>query len=150
MIGRTIIEVDGVNHVPYTVDEIQIYAGMPIFIAPPIHTRIYRKCRPAVLFRCKFCSCLNILQRLTHHNSSLPTKPPAITVRHFLPFSRNISTCRLGIRATPSVGTVGFTGGINSAILRYIGAADEEPETATITSVLKMNETELVVRSSPR
>ncbi len=24
---RTIIEVDGVNHVPYTVDEIQIFAG---------------------------------------------------------------------------------------------------------------------------
>ncbi len=26
--GRTIIEVDGVNHVPYTVDEIQIFAGL--------------------------------------------------------------------------------------------------------------------------
>ena len=35
----------------------------------------------------------------------------------------------IGIRANPSAGTTGFTGGINSAILRYAGADDSEPTT---------------------
>ncbi|KAK0224304.1 laccase lcc5 [Armillaria fumosa] len=95
--NMTIIEVDGVNHVPYTVDEIQIYAGQ----------------------------------------------------RYSFVLAANQAVGNYWIRATPSVGTVGFTGGINSAILRYSGAADEEPETATITSVLKMNETELVPLENP-
>ena len=33
------------------------------------------------------------------------------------------------IRANPNFGNVGFTDGINSAILRYAGADDSEPTT---------------------
>ncbi|KAF7336444.1 Multicopper oxidase [Mycena sanguinolenta] len=33
----------------------------------------------------------------------------------------------IGIRANPSAGTKGFAGGINSAILRYVGAANADP-----------------------
>ncbi|KAJ7890146.1 laccase 1 [Mycena olivaceomarginata] len=33
----------------------------------------------------------------------------------------------IGIRANPSAGTKGFAGGINSAILRYVGATDADP-----------------------
>ncbi|KAK0454245.1 Cupredoxin, partial [Desarmillaria tabescens] len=91
----TIIEVDGVNHVPYTVDEIQIFAGM-IFS-------------------------LNTDQEIGNY----------------------------WIHANPSVGMQGFDGGINSAILRYNGAADVEPDTVASTSVLKMNETQLVPLENP-
>ncbi|KAK0200634.1 laccase lcc5 [Desarmillaria ectypa] len=93
----TIIEVDGVNHVPYTVDEIQIFAAQ------------------------RYSFVLNADQEIGNY----------------------------WIHATPSVGTQGFDGGINSAILRYDGAADVEPETVTFTSVLKMNETQLVPLENP-
>lgn len=36
------------------------------------------------------------------------------------------------VRANPNRGTRGFAGGINSAILRYIGAPDEEPTTPEV------------------
>ncbi|PBK79972.1 laccase 1 precursor [Armillaria gallica] len=93
----TIIEVDGVNHVPYTVDEIQIFAG------------------------------------LFYH--------------HYLKADQEIGN--YWIRANPSVGTQGFDGGINSAILRYNSAPDAEPVTVASTSVLKMNETQLVPLENP-
>lgn len=38
------------------------------------------------------------------------------------------------IRANPNLGTTGFSGGINSAILRYSGAAATEPTTTQSTS----------------
>ncbi|CAK5284939.1 unnamed protein product [Mycena citricolor] len=39
------------------------------------------------------------------------------------------------IRANPNTGPAGFAGGINSAILRYIGANESEPTTSQDTSV---------------
>ncbi|KAK0451157.1 laccase lcc5, partial [Desarmillaria tabescens] len=88
----TIIEVDGVNHVPYTVDEIQIFAGQ------------------------RYSFVLNANQEVGNY----------------------------WVRANPDLGTLGFKGGINSAILRYSGANNVEPETMSFTGVLKMNETDLV------
>ncbi|KAL0952845.1 hypothetical protein HGRIS_007070 [Hohenbuehelia grisea] len=38
------------------------------------------------------------------------------------------------IRANPNIGTRGFQGGLNSAILRYIGARNEDPITTSATS----------------
>ncbi|PBL04373.1 laccase [Armillaria gallica] len=93
----TIIEVDGVNHQPYTVDQIQIFAGQ----------------------------------------------------RYSFVLDANQEVDNYWIRALPSVGASGYTEGINSAILRYSGAAEAEPATATISSVLKMNETELVPLENP-
>ncbi|KAK0470307.1 laccase lcc5 [Desarmillaria tabescens] len=93
----TIIEVDGVNHQPYTVDQIQIFAGQ------------------------RYSFVLNANQEVDNY----------------------------WIRALPSIGISGYTKGINSAILRYSAAAEVEPATATISSVLKMNETESVPLENP-
>jgi iron transport multicopper oxidase len=46
------------------------------------------------------------------------------------------------VRANPNVGTTGFSGGINSAILRYVGAAEVDP-TTNATSTIPMLETNL-------
>ncbi|TBU26807.1 laccase 2 [Dichomitus squalens] len=48
------------------------------------------------------------------------------------------------IRAQPNIGTTTFDGGVNSAILRYTGAANIEPSTNQTTSVLALNETDLI------
>ncbi|KIK67868.1 hypothetical protein GYMLUDRAFT_155173 [Collybiopsis luxurians FD-317 M1] len=53
------------------------------------------------------------------------------------------------IRADPSTGTSGYAGGINSAILRYVGADDSEPGTPQVASVLPLDETELVPLDNP-
>ena len=48
------------------------------------------------------------------------------------------------IRANPNFGNVGFTDGINSAILRYDGAAEAEPTATTApTSTNPLVETNL-------
>ncbi|KAK7682785.1 laccase, multicopper oxidase, benzenediol:oxygen oxidorectuctase [Cerrena zonata] len=47
------------------------------------------------------------------------------------------------VRANPNLGTTGFTGGINSAILRYQGATVAEPTTAQTTSTNPMQEPNL-------
>ena len=47
------------------------------------------------------------------------------------------------IRANPNRGTTGFVGGINSAILRYIGAPIAEPTTSEVTSTNPLVETNL-------
>lgn len=48
------------------------------------------------------------------------------------------------VRALPNVGgAAGFTGGVNSAILRYAGAPVIEPVTPQIASILALNETQL-------
>nr|AMT85332.1 laccase [Trametes versicolor] len=47
------------------------------------------------------------------------------------------------VRANPNFGTVGFAGGINSAILRYQGAPVAEPTTTQTPSVIPLIETNL-------
>ncbi|KAK0451148.1 laccase [Desarmillaria tabescens] len=83
----TVIEVDGVNHVPYTVDEIHIFAGQ------------------------RYSFVLNADQEVGNY----------------------------WIRANPSIGTLGFEGGINSAILRYEGADEVEPETASLQALMSVS-----------
>nr|Q99055.1 RecName: Full=Laccase-4; AltName: Full=Benzenediol:oxygen oxidoreductase 4; AltName: Full=Diphenol oxidase 4; AltName: Full=Urishiol oxidase 4; Flags: Precursor [Trametes villosa]AAB47734.1 laccase [Trametes villosa] len=53
------------------------------------------------------------------------------------------------IRALPSAGTTSFDGGINSAILRYSGASEVDPTTTETTSVLPLDEANLVPLDSP-
>ncbi|KAF4600430.1 laccase [Pleurotus pulmonarius] len=48
------------------------------------------------------------------------------------------------IRANPNLGTRGFEGGLNSAILRYYGAPNSDPTTTQETSVNPLVETNLV------
>ncbi|KAJ6577581.1 laccase lcc5 [Mycena capillaripes] len=47
------------------------------------------------------------------------------------------------IRANPSTGPKGFTGGINSGVLRYVGAAVADPTSTQGTSVTPFNEVNL-------
>ncbi|KAI9057776.1 multicopper oxidase [Trametes sanguinea] len=90
--NMTIIEVEGVNSKPLTVDSIQIFAAQ------------------------RYSFVLNANQPVDNY----------------------------WIRANPSGGTVGFEGGINSAILRYKGAPDAEPTNTTApTSVIPLVETNL-------
>ncbi|EJD00073.1 Cu-oxidase-domain-containing protein [Fomitiporia mediterranea MF3/22] len=53
------------------------------------------------------------------------------------------------IRAEPSQGTTGFTNGINSAILRYSGADDEEPTTIENTEGTQLDEADLAPLVNP-
>ncbi|KAF4593553.1 laccase, multicopper oxidase, benzenediol:oxygen oxidorectuctase [Pleurotus pulmonarius] len=53
------------------------------------------------------------------------------------------------IRAEPNLGTVGFAGGINSAILRYILAPNADPTTTAPASPVQLAETDLVPLSNP-
>ncbi|KAK0213788.1 laccase lcc5 [Armillaria fumosa] len=93
----TIIEVDGVNHVPYIVDEMDIFSGQ------------------------RYSFVLNANQKIGNY----------------------------WIRANPSVGEQGFVGGINSAILRYNGADNVEPNTPFILRPKRMIESELVPLENP-
>ncbi|KAI0078079.1 laccase [Panus rudis PR-1116 ss-1] len=90
--NMTIIEVEGVNSQPLTVDSLQIYAAQ----------------------------------------------------RYSFVLEANQPVGNYWIRANPDHGPVGFTGGINSAILRYEGAPDEEPSaTNPPVSVAPLVETDL-------
>ncbi|KAJ7083807.1 laccase [Mycena epipterygia] len=91
-----IIEVDGVNHKPYTVDSLQIFAGQ----------------------------------------------------RYSFVLQANQKVDNYWVRADPSLGNTGFEGGINSAILRYVGARNAEPTTSS-TGTTPLLETALhpLVRS---
>ncbi|KAJ6582130.1 laccase 3 precursor [Mycena capillaripes] len=81
----TIIEVDGVNHKPLTVDSLQIFAGQ------------------------RYSFVLHADQKADNY----------------------------WVRANPNLGNTGFVGGINSAILRYVGAPKVDPTTnSTGTSPL--------------
>ncbi|EMD32465.1 laccase precursor [Gelatoporia subvermispora B] len=86
----TVIEVDGVNAVPLTVDAIQIFAAQ------------------------RYSFVLNANQTVDNY----------------------------WIRANPNNGNMGFANGINSAILRYVGADDVEP-TSTGTTANLLNEADL-------
>ncbi|KAG5652312.1 Acyl-coenzyme A oxidase 2 [Sphagnurus paluster] len=53
------------------------------------------------------------------------------------------------VRANPNLGTTGFSGGLNSAILRYAGAPVADPTTPLVTSTNPMLETNLHPLVSP-
>ncbi|KAL0063544.1 laccase, multicopper oxidase, benzenediol:oxygen oxidorectuctase [Marasmius tenuissimus] len=53
------------------------------------------------------------------------------------------------IRANPNAGTSGFINGINSAILRYVGAPEEEPAASTYKPAAPLSEASLKPLSNP-
>ncbi|KAJ7229763.1 Cupredoxin [Mycena haematopus] len=93
----TIIEVDGVNHLPLPVDSIQIFAGQ----------------------------------------------------RYSFILHANQSVNNYWIRTVADGGTPGFDNGINSAILRYVGAPIRDPTTNITPSVNPLVETNLHPLSQP-
>ncbi|KAK7028954.1 laccase, multicopper oxidase, benzenediol:oxygen oxidorectuctase [Paramarasmius palmivorus] len=66
-----------------------------------------------------------------------------------VPFMFVLTIKSTGIRANPNAGTMGFANGINSAILRYVGAEDVEPPTLSITSTKPLNQSDLVPLDTP-
>jgi hypothetical protein len=83
-----------------------------------------------------------------------PTRQLAVIVRVFVNFpienvSNPIST-HTGIRAVPNLGTQGFAGGTNLAILRYAGAPVRDPTPDPTINIpqsrLPLKETDLHVR----
>ncbi|KAJ7794928.1 laccase [Mycena olivaceomarginata] len=87
----TIIEADGVNTEPLTVDSIQIYAGQ----------------------------------------------------RYSFVLTADQAVDNYWIRTVANGGTAGFDNGINSAILRYVGANDTDPTTNATTATAALVETDL-------
>lgn len=73
-----------------------------------------------------------------------------ITVRVYAGVALAVAQPLSGIRAEPSDGTTGFTNGINSAILRYSGAEDEDPSTIQNTEGTVLDEADLHVRTRDR
>ncbi|KAA1477977.1 Cu-oxidase-domain-containing protein [Dentipellis sp. KUC8613] len=63
--------------------------------------------------------------------------------RYSFVLNANQTTSNYWIRAVPNSGAQVFDGGINSAILRYAGAANAEPKTPSTPSVRPMLETNL-------
>ncbi|KAJ7457519.1 laccase 3 [Mycena galericulata] len=63
--------------------------------------------------------------------------------RYSLVFTANQPVDNYWVRTVATPGTPGFANGINSAILRYTGAAIEEPTTNATTSVNPLVETDL-------
>ncbi|KAF8994970.1 laccase 2 [Cyathus striatus] len=69
--------------------------------------------------------------------------------RYSFVLNANQSIGNYWVRSQPNLGTLGFDGGINSAILRYIGATNEEPTTAQAPSTSPLLETNLHPLSNP-
>ena len=67
---------------------------------------------------------------------------------HLSPCMSSYAWVPPGIRVNPSAGNTGFDGGINSAILRYDGAAVADPTSTQTTSVIPLNEVDLHVSHS--
>jgi iron transport multicopper oxidase len=63
--------------------------------------------------------------------------------RYSFVFNANKKIDNYWIRSVPNFGDTSFTGGVNSAILRYRGAADCDPKTKNTTSVQPLLETNL-------
>ncbi|KAL5498594.1 LCC11_1 [Sanghuangporus vaninii] len=87
----TVIEADGIETEPVTVDSLEIYAGQ----------------------------------------------------RYSVVVNADQAVANYWIRANPSSGTTGFTNGTNSAILRYDGASDSDPETIRNLEASILNEADL-------
>ncbi|KAJ7150798.1 yellow laccase [Mycena filopes] len=111
----TIIEVDGVNHQPLTVDSIQIFGEPWMVNCPPAQPR-----------------------RLTTY------RPPLAAQRYSFVLTANAKVDNYWVRAQPTLAgsNTGFVNGTNSAILRYVGARACDPTTNS-TSTHPLVETAL-------
>lgn len=114
----TVIEADGQNTLPVTVNQIQIYAGL---------FRIYN------------------LLNLPH---------TSIGQRYSFVLDANQPVGNYWIRSLPNIGnnnlSMGFDGGINSAILQYKGAAAADPTTTQQSDIIPLQETDLHPLTNPQ
>ena len=108
----TIIEVDGVEHEPLTVNQFDIFPAQRYSIVVEANQPIGNYC--------EYLSSYHVARD-------------------------ELLSLSIGIRVNSSTGNSGFEGGINSAILRYAGAPDEEPTTSEQTNINKLFEGDLAV-----
>ncbi|KAL0062617.1 laccase, multicopper oxidase, benzenediol:oxygen oxidorectuctase [Marasmius tenuissimus] len=84
-----------------------------------------------------------------------PVTADSVTIfagqRYSLVMEANQPVGNYWIRANPNAGPSGFVNGINSAILRYVGASEAEPEVSTteFEPTAPLNEADLKPLSSP-
>ncbi|KAK7027916.1 laccase, multicopper oxidase, benzenediol:oxygen oxidorectuctase [Paramarasmius palmivorus] len=97
---------------------------------------------------------MGIIETETVNN--FPLEVDSLTIyagqRYSFVLIANQSIGNYWIRANPNAGTLGFTNGINSAILRYVGAANADPPTLNIASTKPLNQSNLVpldIRPAP-
>ncbi|KAF5341120.1 hypothetical protein D9611_006006 [Ephemerocybe angulata] len=69
--------------------------------------------------------------------------------RYSFVLNANRPTANYWIRANPDVGTTGFAGGINSAILRYVGAPNADPVSTQTPNSAPLLETNLHPLTNP-
>ncbi|KAJ8094124.1 laccase, multicopper oxidase, benzenediol:oxygen oxidorectuctase [Marasmius tenuissimus] len=70
--------------------------------------------------------------------------------RYSLVMEANQPVGNYWIRANPNAGSTGFVNGINSAILRYVGASEEEPEVTTeFEPTAPLSESDLIPLENP-
>lgn len=70
--------------------------------------------------------------------------------RYSFILTANQTVANYWIRANPSTGTTGYTGGLNSAVLRYSGSnATADPTTTQTTSIVALVESKLVPLVNP-
>jgi iron transport multicopper oxidase len=69
--------------------------------------------------------------------------------RYSFILNANRPTANYWIRANPNVGTTGFAGGVNSAILRYIGAPNADPVSTQVPNSAPLLETNLHPLTNP-
>ncbi|KAJ7682085.1 yellow laccase [Mycena polygramma] len=79
--------------------------------------------------------------------STLPVLVDSIQIyagqRYSFVLNASQKTDNYWVRSVPNFGDQSFTGGVNSAILRYVGAAATDPKTTNTTSKLPLLETNL-------
>jgi iron transport multicopper oxidase len=85
--------------------------------------------------------------------NTVPRKVDAIQIfagqRYSFVLNANKAVGNYWIRANPNLGATGFAGGINSAVLRYIGAAVADPTTTQATPAKLLQEKDLMPLENP-
>ncbi|KAL0063540.1 laccase, multicopper oxidase, benzenediol:oxygen oxidorectuctase [Marasmius tenuissimus] len=83
-----------------------------------------------------------------------PVTADSVTIyagqRYSLVMEANQPVGNYWIRANPNAGSTGFVNGINSAILRYVGASEEDPEVTTeFEPTAPLSESDLIPLENP-
>lgn len=80
---------------------------------------------------------------LTNQHGGIKLIIASVGQRYSFILNANKPVDNYWVRSVPNIGNNSFTGGINSAILRYVGAPDADPTTENTTSTQPLLETAL-------
>ncbi|TFL03430.1 laccase [Pterulicium gracile] len=129
----------------------------PLSVINVVRGRRYRMrlinmaCDPNYTFSIDGHTELNVIE--TDGISNVPQTVDSIQIfvaqRHSFVLNANQPIGNYWIRANPNVGPQGFAGGLNSAILRYKGAKNEDPKSVEVPSARPMVESRLAPIERP-